>query len=639
MNNSFSIAIAIDFGTTFSGYAYCFASDTQSGNIYKNTEWTKQVNQKNAYIKTPTQLLYKNGQLEAWGYNAKRRLIELEQQGEAEDCCFFEKFKTEIFQRNRVDKQGEPYIIQNGQTFLLIDLIADYLRQLHAVALNDIQNHTGMDMHEQNIRWCLTVPALWDDAAKQLMEQAAKKAGILQAGDWESENFIFALEPEAASIYCLYVADKELGLIENEATMMVVDCGGGTVDLTVHKIIRTGRHKGVREVVPGYGAVEGHGGKDVDKNFLDYFAQVLGADAIARFKTTWPEAYLDMLDDWENFKYGFDPDSYVRGNFRIPAQLRDLLQQHYPQTLAALAKAQNNNTYNLWLSREVMEKHIFGPVVDNILNCIDTVFSRIGKPCDYMYLVGGFATSRFLQSAIRKKYAKVVRRKILIPGEPGKSVMTGAASFASNPEVILPRKSRLTYGIASAISGIPAEILLGEFLADEIVPEYQAHFQEIRQKNCHDPQIQELLQIARQKAREMGLQAFKESLRNKLTFDEKNDMLDLNRHFTPFVHYGDSVEKNHQALETFVHKSLSMQEAHIEIFASEKRQVLFVDEPDVHKVGEIILKLPPVQGEQYRRIGVSMFFGDTKLKIKAKCLLSNHEVEAELNFLTMYRPH
>ena len=78
MNNAFSVAIAIDFGTTFSGYAYCLAAHSATGEIYKNTEWTKQVHQKNSYIKTPTHLLYNDGKLEAWGNNAKRRLIELD---------------------------------------------------------------------------------------------------------------------------------------------------------------------------------------------------------------------------------------------------------------------------------------------------------------------------------------------------------------------------------------------------------------------------------------------------------------------------------------------------------------------------------------------------------------------------------
>ena len=75
-----------------------------------------------------------------------------------------------------------------------------------------------------------------------------------------------------------------------------------------------------------------------------------------------------------------------------------------------------------------------------------------------------------------------------------------------------------------------------------------------------------------------------------------------------------------------------MQEATIRIFASKKTDVFFVDEADVTQIGEIDLKLPPIEGT--RRVEVTMYFGDTKVKVKAKSLESDHEVEAELDFLT-----
>ncbi|MEZ5673610.1 MAG: Hsp70 family protein, partial [Thiotrichaceae bacterium] len=246
MDNSFSIAIAIDFGTTFSGYAYCFSAHLAAGDIYKNADWSILTGQKSPYVKTPTHLLYEGKKFDSWGSKAKQRLVELRHKNAAGNYHFFEKFKTKLFHRTQVDEQGEPYLEDNGERFLLIDLVADYLREIRLIALQDIKNHTGSAIDETRIRWCLTVPAIWDDAAKQLMEQAAKKAGILKEGDWDAGRFMFALEPEAASVYCLYVADKELGIVEDKSTMMIVDCGGGTVDLTVHEIIREGRDKGLR---------------------------------------------------------------------------------------------------------------------------------------------------------------------------------------------------------------------------------------------------------------------------------------------------------------------------------------------------------------------------------------------------------
>jgi molecular chaperone DnaK (HSP70) len=440
MVGTFSVAISIDFGTTYSGYAYCFVAHTKRGDIYKNTDWSLLVGQKSPYVKTPTYLLYEGNKFDSWGYKAKKRLVELRQQGSASNYHFIEKFKTELFHRHKVDENGEPYLEDDGEKFLIIDLVADYLREISSIALQDIKNHAGSTIDETQIRWCLTVPAIWNDAAKQLMEQAAKKAGILKEGDWDAERFMFALEPEAAAVYCLYVADKELGIVENRATMMIADCGGGTVDLTVHEIIRDGREKGLREVVPGSGAAEGHGGKDVDKNFLNYFAKVLSSGAIDMFESQYPEAYLQMMDDWETFKYGFDPDDYERGNFRLPSELRDILQKHYPKVLEELANKQNGNSFNVSLTRKVMENEIFGPVVNNILERIKEVFNRIGGKCDYLYLVGGFATSRFLQQRVKEKFSSHVKKKVFIPAVPGQTILMGAVLLAHTGTNVEPNK-------------------------------------------------------------------------------------------------------------------------------------------------------------------------------------------------------
>jgi len=512
------------------------------------------------------------------------------------------------------------------------------LRELRLAALQDVKSHIGAEINESRIRWCLTVPAIWDDAAKQLMEQAAQKAGIAGKEEWNAEHFMFALEPEAAAIYCLYVADKELGIVENESTMMIIDCGGGTVDLTVHKIIRDGVDKGLCEVVPGSGAAAGHGGKDVDKNFIRYLRKVFGTEAIDQFEAEYPDSYLDMLDDWEDFKYGFDPEGYIRGNFRIPAELRDLLKERYPDALATLSRKQKKNTYNLWLTRKTMEQEIFGPVVNNIVQCVEKVLSRIGGECDYIYLVGGFSTARFLQKAIREKFGSRVTKKILIPGEPGKSVMVGAASFARSPEIILPRKSRLTYGVASAIRGAPVCLLLGEFLPDRLPDGMQAEIRQLQKEVANDREINAVLELVGRKAKEIGCAKFKEHLADRIDFDEENGEISLNRYFTTFIRYGDTVIKDHRVPDVFIDNDASSREAAIEIFATEKPEVLFVDEDGVEKIGEITLKLPPTGENRNRSIEVSMLFGDTKLKVKAKSLESDEEVEADLDFLTMHRP-
>lgn len=651
--NDFSVAIAIDFGTTFSGYAYAFSAHTSEGDIYKNTDWTKLVGQRNPYVKTPTQLLYNGDKFETWGYKSKPRLASLREENSANTYHFFEKFKTKIFHITKkdkdgssykvdgtgnplqVDENGQPYIEENGIKFLIVDLISDYLREIRLVALQDVKNHTGSsEFDETKIRWCLTIPAIWDDAAKQLMEQAAQKAGILKDGDWDAGRFMFALEPEAAAVYCLYVADKELGIIEDRSTMMLVDCGGGTVDLTVHEIIREGREKGLREIVPGSGAADGHGAKDVDKNFLNYLSRILGGSLIDKFESQYPEAYLHMMDDWETFKYGFDPSDYERGSFRIPVELHGLLQKHSPNVLDELAKNQNGNNFSLWVTKQTMAEEIFGPVVDKIIERIEDVFKRIGGKCDYLYLAGGFATSRFLQHCIREAFSKKVKKKIIIPGEPGKSIMMGAASFARNPEVIRARRARLSYGVA--VSTISPEVyaLASEFLSNELPSEIKESLAEIGNSVGKNP----LLSLAKQKQDEFGEDELIDMLKAHIDLNTERDSLELNGRFDSFIKVGDSLLKNHEVSRIFSVDSAYQQEADILIFASQKEDILFVDEPGVELIGHLNLRMPSTTGGLNRGIEVKMQFGDTKIMIYAKDHTegSDSEVKAEIDFLTTY---
>lgn len=53
---------------------------------------------------------------------------------------------------------------------------------------------------DEDVRWVITVPAIWRSSAKQLMRQAAYEAGL--GSDRLPQQILIALEPEAASLFC-----------------------------------------------------------------------------------------------------------------------------------------------------------------------------------------------------------------------------------------------------------------------------------------------------------------------------------------------------------------------------------------------------------------------------------------------------
>ncbi|CAG2193695.1 unnamed protein product [Mytilus edulis] len=83
-------------------------------------------------------------------------------------------------------------------------------------------------LEDDDVHWVVTVPAIWNEQARQFMIEASAKAGI------EKENLTLALEPECAAMYCRYLAmDKkehgdnmEIKAFDENAKFMVVDLGG-----------------------------------------------------------------------------------------------------------------------------------------------------------------------------------------------------------------------------------------------------------------------------------------------------------------------------------------------------------------------------------------------------------------------------
>ncbi len=68
------------------------------------------------------------------------------------------------------------------------------------------------------------------------MRKAAKEANLIEYIN--SGNLILCLEPEGASIQCREDSEENIKKqLKKGTVLLVLDCGGGTVDITVHKLI------------------------------------------------------------------------------------------------------------------------------------------------------------------------------------------------------------------------------------------------------------------------------------------------------------------------------------------------------------------------------------------------------------------
>ncbi|NWY16902.1 HS12B protein, partial [Aphelocoma coerulescens] len=190
--------VAIDFGTSYSGYCYSLASGTDQ---IRQVSWGTEHGLRTP--KTPTCILFNQKQeFKYFGYDAVMKYKNLPS-SQADSWYFFQNFKMQLY--NTVGGRNVTASMElkasNGKLLPALTVFSESLRYLKEHALNTIQEASFQTVYDQDeITWVLTVPAIWSAAAKQFMRLAAKEAGIISG--MLSEKLIIALEPEAASLWC-----------------------------------------------------------------------------------------------------------------------------------------------------------------------------------------------------------------------------------------------------------------------------------------------------------------------------------------------------------------------------------------------------------------------------------------------------
>ena len=121
--------------------------------------------------------------------------------------------------------RGRKMLRESGKT--ATDLIGDYLEALWKHILETIYKARGKSVIEaMEFHVVITVPAIWKDYARQGMEEAARKAGILTTRTAGTTTLAFAPEPEAAALATLCEGGRRFDAGD---VFVICDAGGGTV--------------------------------------------------------------------------------------------------------------------------------------------------------------------------------------------------------------------------------------------------------------------------------------------------------------------------------------------------------------------------------------------------------------------------
>lgn len=101
MADDYEIVAAIDFGTTYSGYAYCSKTDfKRSPPVIKTSAWKSGTGTCDKFMKTPTVVLFdQNRKFDSFGFEAEKKYLKLALRNQQESWYFFKRFKMRLHQR------------------------------------------------------------------------------------------------------------------------------------------------------------------------------------------------------------------------------------------------------------------------------------------------------------------------------------------------------------------------------------------------------------------------------------------------------------------------------------------------------------------------------------------------------------
>lgn len=419
------VAAAIDFGTHGSGFAWCAVNEGEEPADRRIDFFDQWKDQPVSYPKNLSALLLDDdGRVLEWGYAARRARAN---RGEGR---FESGFKTWL----------KPDAGEGGSPEEAKALIAAYLRELRERALLSI---TGGGFHPDEVRWCLTVPAIWDDAARNLMRQAAQEAGF----PYGRERLLLVTEPEAAAVYCAVGRGAGIG---GEATLptLVVDCGGGTVDIAGY------RDRGDGTLEELCTPVGGKQGSDyINRRFEQELARRVGADAYRALKEREHEL-LALLDGFESAKASFRVDSDEPVRVPLSFAAGNTIVRH--GGLERLASTQNGVDDEIVLAADVM-RTLFEGTVDPLVRQVVTRARELLAVCGpaenlRVVVVGGFAQSLYVRSRLTDDVTREFggRVRVVIPPSPARAVLAGAVHYACRPEIVHSRRARSSYGAAIA---------------------------------------------------------------------------------------------------------------------------------------------------------------------------------------------
>ena len=506
-----------------------------------------------------------------------------------------------------------------GGSYYLIEVIAFIIKHLKEKLLVDqlkeVYKSTDFD-------WVITVPAIWKARAKRMMREAAYMVGnyflntyfytfFVQAGltsdsvgitkftpngiavprpeEVNPDKLSLALEPEVAAIYAQHYSSVVGPPPER---YMVVDIGGGTVDITVHDN-SSGR---VSVILPPMGNT--WGGITINEALSMLLEDIVGDKQFFKFLRQEKEVahlaitqlcYQEFEDEKKRFSERFTRAASREVVITLPQAFRNY---YMPAKLHEGAMKQgmeyNETDGTLRMSYSLVEQKIFQFTVDGILECVRAAFRELTNKINTVYLVGGFGGCKFVRQKIEEAIGgnfSTLYDNVVCPQLSDLAVVHGAVMWRKDPTIIQSRAADATYGIS-----------VGPVFNPSVHDEHYKYFNEEGRLHCSS--------------------IFKVFvLKGEMVKDEI---------------YNTTVVPRHQRM---TRKSIS-------IYSTTDDGVQYVVDKEgkstVYKIGQLVLDVPNPDNvpRKDRKIDVFMDFSGTEIKARAQYRITGEEVKTFCDFLS-----
>ncbi|XP_045213041.2 heat shock 70 kDa protein 12A-like isoform X2 [Mercenaria mercenaria] len=475
---------------------------------------------------------------------------------------------------------------QMGKTLPAINVFSCSIKYLADDMYAQLEQKIAF-IRREDIRWVITVPAIWTDQAKYLMRESAIKAGIT------SDSLIMALEPEAASVYCRQLdlcVNRESGVklatLEVGSKYLVLDAGGGTVDLTIHEVASS---KCVKQIVASSGNASG--GNTVNREFERFLKEAISDEKYKEFKRIQTEDWLCLMGDFEMKKKSFDPkqDSIA---IRFPPSLKDVYKTSKRLSFLtklgkrkSLKEAVKDTSFgtDITMKRDkiIFKACVFSKFFQHATDkAIKEIKKQLGKlngdTVSCILMVGGFSECTLLQQEVKSSFPFI---PVNVPIEASTVVLKGAVVYGNNPPVISERVVRYTYGVSACDS----------FIAD-------AH-----------------------------------PIEKRLVTDTGVVCKDI---FSIHVQRGELVKTGEpQREERYYPQYRNQKSVTFDVCASKLPNPRYTTDKDCHIIGKVVIHLSETDDARRNEVIVSFAFGGTEVLVTAVEKRTGRKVKTNVSFL------